>query len=148
MANYTLRDLYVTELQDLYGVERQIIESLPAVISATHSQELRDAFTMHRDRTRIHAERLELLMTRAGVAPRQTDETAIDASSRPPGNASPTARTRTSATRRSPRRRSTSSTTRSQATAAPAATRECSTTTTPLSCFSRRSTKRVKPTSS
>jgi ferritin-like metal-binding protein YciE len=79
MANYTLRDLYVTELQDLYGVERQIIESLPAVISATHSQELRDAFTTHRDRTRIHAERLELLMTRAGVAPRQTDETPIDA---------------------------------------------------------------------
>ena len=78
MANYTLRDLYVTELQDLYGVERQILDALPVVIGATHSPELREAFATHRDRTQIHAERLDLLMKRAGIAVPTSQTTPID----------------------------------------------------------------------
>lgn len=67
MADFTLRDLYRSELQDLYGAERRIIDALPTMIAATTSSVLRDAFERHLERTRVHVERLDLLLKQASI---------------------------------------------------------------------------------
>jgi ferritin-like metal-binding protein YciE len=62
MPIVTLRDLYVAELQDLFDTEQQLLLELPAMAASATSSVLRDAFDRHRDQTRVHAERLELLL--------------------------------------------------------------------------------------
>lgn len=68
MADFTLRDLYQTELQDLYAAEQQIIGAMPTMMAATSSSELRDALDKHLGRTRVHVERLDLIFRLAGLA--------------------------------------------------------------------------------
>jgi ferritin-like metal-binding protein YciE len=62
MAIVTLRDLYVAELQDLLDAEQQILQELPSLARASTSAALRQAFDDHLEDTRVHAERLELLL--------------------------------------------------------------------------------------
>jgi ferritin-like metal-binding protein YciE len=64
MPIVTLRDLYLAELQDLLDAEQQILQELPTLARAATSSALREAFEMHLDETRVHAERLELLLRR------------------------------------------------------------------------------------
>jgi len=59
----TLRDLYISELRDLYSAEAQILDALPRLAAAAHAPALRDAFTRHMEQTRLHRERLELIFT-------------------------------------------------------------------------------------
>jgi ferritin-like metal-binding protein YciE len=66
MADFTLRDLYQSELHDLYGAERRIIDALPTIIPETTSAVLRDSLERHLERTRVHVERLDLLLKQAG----------------------------------------------------------------------------------
>ena len=54
-----LHDLFLDELADLYSAEKQIIKTLPALIKASQSEELRRAFEMHLKETETHAARLE-----------------------------------------------------------------------------------------
>jgi len=54
----SLQDLFIEQLQDIYDAENQLIESIPAMASAAHDQDLRDAFTHHLDETREHLNRL------------------------------------------------------------------------------------------
>jgi len=68
MAVVTLRDLYVAELQGLLDVEQQLLLELPRMAGAATSSALRDAFDEHRGQTRIHAERLELLLKKLDAA--------------------------------------------------------------------------------
>ena len=67
MPMVTLRDLYTAELQDLAAAEGQILAALPELIAAATSNRLRDALQDHLDETRIHGERLELLLRRLGA---------------------------------------------------------------------------------
>lgn len=64
----TLNDVLVEELGDLYSAEQQLIEALPKMAAAAHSEELRRAFQSHLEETRGHARRLEASFEELGVA--------------------------------------------------------------------------------
>ncbi|HUK16723.1 MAG TPA: ferritin-like domain-containing protein [Bryobacteraceae bacterium] len=55
----SLRDLYITELKDLYDAENRIIKALPKMAEAANSPDLRCAFEEHLQQTRDHVSRLE-----------------------------------------------------------------------------------------
>jgi len=67
MPETTLRDLYQTELSDLYAAEQHIIKALPTLASAASSPDLKAALERHLERTRIHVERLDLLFKQQGL---------------------------------------------------------------------------------
>ena len=67
MASGTLRDLWERKLEDLYSTEQKIINTLPELISASTSNDLREALDHHLQQTKIHVERLGLLRKQAGV---------------------------------------------------------------------------------
>jgi ferritin-like metal-binding protein YciE len=69
MALDSLQDLYVDHIRDLYSAENQILQALPKMIDKAGHQELRDAFTKHRDETQQQARRLEEIAKRLGVSP-------------------------------------------------------------------------------
>jgi ferritin-like metal-binding protein YciE len=55
----SLRGLYLDELKDIYGAEKQLTKALPKMVKAAASEELRNGFTEHLQQTRGHVERLE-----------------------------------------------------------------------------------------
>lgn len=70
MEMNTLKDLYVTELKDLYSAEKQIVKALPKMIKATKHPELKAAFKTHLQQTEQHIKRLEKVCDELGVSPR------------------------------------------------------------------------------
>jgi len=62
----SLRDLYVEQLKDLYDAEHQLIKALPKLAEASSSDELRNAFEEHLDKTRQHAQRIEQIFEGMG----------------------------------------------------------------------------------
>jgi len=66
----TLKDLYITELKDLYSAEKQIVKALPKMIKATKHPELKAAFKTHLQQTEEHVKRLEKVCGDLGVSPR------------------------------------------------------------------------------
>jgi ferritin-like metal-binding protein YciE len=71
MEANTLRELYISELQDLYDAENQLIEALPKMAEASNSPELRAGFEDHLQQTRGHAERLESIFAGLGQDPKR-----------------------------------------------------------------------------
>jgi ferritin-like metal-binding protein YciE len=65
----SLRDVFDTQLQDLQSAEQQLIDALPKVAAAAHSEELRTAFQEHLNETRGHLQRLDDLMPTVGAGP-------------------------------------------------------------------------------
>ena len=59
MAMTNLENLYVEELRDLYDAERQLIDALPKMAEAAHSDDLTQRFNQHLGRTKDHADRIE-----------------------------------------------------------------------------------------
>ncbi len=59
----TLKDLYYHELKDLYSAEKQIIKALPKMAKAATSEELAAGFKKHLEETKVHAERLEKILS-------------------------------------------------------------------------------------
>lgn len=55
----TLRDLFLNELRDLYSAERQLTRSLPQMIEAAKTHELKEAFAHHLHETEGHVARLD-----------------------------------------------------------------------------------------
>jgi ferritin-like metal-binding protein YciE len=55
----SLHELYLNELRDLYHAEKQIVKSLPKMIDAAASQDLRNALSSHLSETQNHVTRLE-----------------------------------------------------------------------------------------
>jgi ferritin-like metal-binding protein YciE len=66
----TLRELYVSELRDLYSAENQILKALPKMINAASSEELKNAFAEHLEQTRMHVERLERIFNKLDTNPK------------------------------------------------------------------------------
>ena len=66
MATVTLRELWEKELQDLYAAEQKTIAALPELIGSASSPELRGALEKHLERTKVHVERLDLILKQAG----------------------------------------------------------------------------------
>jgi ferritin-like metal-binding protein YciE len=55
----SLRELFVTELQDTYDAENQIVKALPKIMEHTSHSELRDALNRHLNQTKEQVRRLE-----------------------------------------------------------------------------------------
>jgi len=62
----SLRELYVEQLKDLYDAEHQLIKALPKLAEASSSDELRNAFEEHLDKTKQHAQRIEQIFEGMG----------------------------------------------------------------------------------
>jgi len=66
MESNNFRDLYISELQDLYDAENQLIDALPRMAAASNSAELRAGFEAHLQQTQGHADRLEQIFNSLG----------------------------------------------------------------------------------
>ncbi len=66
MKANSLRELYVEQLKDLYDAEQQLIKALPKLAEASSSDELRNAFEEHLDKTGQHAQRIEQIFEGMG----------------------------------------------------------------------------------
>ena len=58
MAEKNLEDLFHNTLKDIYYAERKILTTLPKMVKAAQSPELKGAFEKHRQQTEVHVERL------------------------------------------------------------------------------------------
>lgn len=54
-----LSDLFHDTLKDVFHAEKQLLRALPKMARAANSDQLRQAFTTHRDETQTQVERLE-----------------------------------------------------------------------------------------
>ena len=64
----SLQDVLADQIGDLRSAEEQLIEALPKLAAAAHSDELRTAFQNHLEETRGHLQRLQDLIPTLGVA--------------------------------------------------------------------------------
>jgi ferritin-like metal-binding protein YciE len=62
----TMDDLFLHFLKDVYYAERRISKSLPKLAKAAESDELRQAFTRHREETQHQIERLQQVFEALG----------------------------------------------------------------------------------
>jgi len=62
----TLEELFIEQLQDLHSAETQLIKALPKMADAATSPELKKGFLHHLEQTKIHAHRIEEILTRHG----------------------------------------------------------------------------------
>lgn len=69
----SLNELFVEELKDLYGAERQIVEALPKMEEAASAPELKQAFRRHLDETKQQAARLEEIFDTLDMEPEAAD---------------------------------------------------------------------------
>ncbi len=67
----TLGEYFITALQELYWSESNLETVLATMADVATSQELRNAFKLHREQTRTHAERIEKIFSELGVEARQ-----------------------------------------------------------------------------
>jgi ferritin-like metal-binding protein YciE len=74
----TLEDLFSETLRDIYHAEKQIVRALSKMAKATKTDELRDAFEMHREETETQIERLEKVFEMIGKRPRGKPCEAIE----------------------------------------------------------------------
>jgi len=65
----TLKDLYVSELKDLYSAENQILKALPKMAQAAANPSLKGAFEEHLAQTRGQVQRLEQIFQQIGASP-------------------------------------------------------------------------------
>lgn len=54
-----LQDFFIDELKDIYWAEKHLVKTLPKMIKAATSTELKNAFQDHLDATKTHVSRLE-----------------------------------------------------------------------------------------
>lgn len=72
MSLKTLKDLYVHELKDLYSAEKQLIETVPEMVEAANSPQLREAFASHLKETQQHVEKVHQLLQNLDANPGST----------------------------------------------------------------------------
>ena len=65
--NSKLGEFFTTSIQEIYWSEIHLAEVLSTMTDAATSEELRDAFSTHRDETRHHVERLENIFGMLGI---------------------------------------------------------------------------------
>src|SRR5688572_33245991 len=62
----SLKELFVTELRDIYDGEKQIIEALPKLSKKASSAELTESLEHHLEQTRGHVDRLDQIFSALG----------------------------------------------------------------------------------
>lgn len=70
MPNAHLHELFVDELRDIMGAERQLIKGLKKMADQAESETLREAFQTHLTETETHIERLREVMQGLGLSGR------------------------------------------------------------------------------
>lgn len=70
MPNAHLHELFVDELKDILGGERQLLKGLKKMATAAKSDVLKAAFEMHHAQTEEHINRLETVFESMGMAAR------------------------------------------------------------------------------
>jgi ferritin-like metal-binding protein YciE len=65
----TLRELYVAKLNDLYSVEKQLVQALPKMAKHATTPELKQAFESHFEETQKHVERLDHIFDTLDATP-------------------------------------------------------------------------------
>jgi ferritin-like metal-binding protein YciE len=70
--------LLLTFVQDIYYAERQILKALPKMAKAAANEDLRDAFTQHREETQGQVERLQKVFEALGKRARGVTCEAIN----------------------------------------------------------------------
>ena len=78
MELQSLRELFLTELQESYFTEKQITAALPKMAKAASSRALRKAFKSHLNETEGHVERLEKIFDELGVSASAGDSEGIE----------------------------------------------------------------------
>ena len=79
MKTENLRQLFETELCYIYDCEQKLVKkSLPTMISAATSPELRNALEQHLEETRNHIARLERVFSTLGREPKTEDNDILD----------------------------------------------------------------------
>ncbi len=66
----SLEELFIEQLQDLHSAETQLIKALPQMAEAATSRELSKGFKHHLEQTKVHAERIEQILTRYDADPK------------------------------------------------------------------------------
>ncbi len=66
----TLEDVFVEQIADLYNAEQQLVQALPKMAGAAHSEDLRKAFQEHLQQTQGHVTRLEQVFQMLGKTAR------------------------------------------------------------------------------
>jgi ferritin-like metal-binding protein YciE len=79
MPTATLHELYISELQDLYDAEQQIVQALSTLAARSTDADLKKAFEQQLERSRIHVERLEWLFVEREIPKTTGRTTAIQA---------------------------------------------------------------------
>jgi ferritin-like metal-binding protein YciE len=69
MEMNNLENLYIEELRDLYDAERQLLNTLPKLEQAAHSNGLKHDFQEHYARTQQHKQRLEQIFQDRNESP-------------------------------------------------------------------------------
>ncbi len=70
MPNGHLHELFVDELRDILGAERQLLKGLKKLASSANSSTLKAAFETHYTETEGHIERLKQVFESIGLSPR------------------------------------------------------------------------------
>ncbi len=65
-----IKDLFVNELEDMYSSEQQIVKSLPNMIKAADSEDLKEAFQSHLEETQEQVERLNKIFEILDITPK------------------------------------------------------------------------------
>jgi len=66
MAQRSLRDLFLEQLQDMYSAESQIIKALPKMAKAANNPQLKQGFEQHLKQTEQHYGRVEKVFAAIG----------------------------------------------------------------------------------
>jgi len=74
MAQRTLRDLFLDQLQDMYSAENQLTKALPKMAKAANNPELKRGFEQHLKQTEQHYARLEKVFQAVGEKAKLTEE--------------------------------------------------------------------------
>ncbi len=77
MADKTLSDLFLHQLKDTYFAENQILKSLPAMMEAARSTDLKSALGVHLDETKGQVKRLDEVFKLVGAKPEGVECQAI-----------------------------------------------------------------------
>ncbi|HZS56528.1 MAG TPA: DUF892 family protein [Bryobacteraceae bacterium] len=76
MKIQSVEDLFLVELQYIYGAEQQLVQSLPELAQAACAPQLREVFEQHLQDTKEHVRRIEDTFKSIGV-PAQAQPNAV-----------------------------------------------------------------------
>lgn len=75
----SFRQLYIAELQELRSVENELVDALPRMMQTAQHPDLKQAIQTHFDETERQRERLDGLLQRHGVDPREHQDQSMQA---------------------------------------------------------------------